>query len=204
MGWRSLRASRWVWASSPNWAMGWLFTRAVALRPGWSQAGASAVKVMAAGPPGGVKRERMDSMAPLSSKKRGEWAVYRSVVVGLPVRPRESWGDSWTALMMELSAGMVPVNIWPCSKRRTSFTSRLRLWASMFNMPGISEGRRRLASSERGFSMGTVCGVSEGDGSVMLIPTLATIELSRTWGTRFGWKRSASWWEAKVLEMDAL
>src|SRR2546429_5803798 len=112
MGWRSLRASRCVWASSPNWAMGWLLTRAVAERPGWSQAGASAVKVTAAGPPGGVKRERMDSMAPLSSKKRGDCAVYRSVVVGLPVRPRESWGDSWTALMMALSAAVVAVDYW--------------------------------------------------------------------------------------------
>src|SRR5882762_865685 len=45
MGWRSLRASRWVWASSPKWAMGWLLMRAVAARPGSSQAGASAVKV---------------------------------------------------------------------------------------------------------------------------------------------------------------
>src|SRR5882762_8058076 len=164
MGWRSLRPSRWVWASSPKWAMGWLFTRAVAERPGWSQAGASAVNAMADGPPGGVKRERMDSMAPLSSKKRGACAVYLSVVVGLPVRPRESWGDSWTVSMMELSAKTVAVKMWPCSKRRTSFTSRLRLWASMFNMPGMSEGRRRDASTERGFSMGTVRDVSEEDG----------------------------------------
>src|SRR5258707_200329 len=70
--------------------------------------------------------------------------------------------------MMALSAGMVPVKIWPCSKRRTSFTSRLRLWASMFNMPGMSEGRRRDASSERGFSMGTVRDVSEEDGLASL------------------------------------
>ena len=31
-------------------------------------------------------------------------------------------------------------------------------------MPGTSDGRRRLASSERGFSMGTVCGDLEEDG----------------------------------------
>src|SRR5271155_4073271 len=107
------------------------------------------------------------------------------------------------------SAGTVPVKIWPCSKRRTSFTSRLRLWASMFNMPGTSDGRRREASSERGFSMGTGWGkflaALRDDGLASLDnPPFA-------WGAKDGapgfwgsWKISVSWWLAKVLEMDSL
>src|SRR5260370_40222637 len=77
----------------------------------------------------------------------------------------------------EPSVGMAPVKIWPCSKRRTSFTSRVRLWASMVNMPGTSEGRRREASSESGFSrgMGAARPVAELEesGSLSRLPTLA-------------------------------
>ena len=53
---------------------------------------------------------------------------------------------------------VVPVKIWPCSKRRTSLTSRLRLWASIVTMPGMSEGRsKRGLFGERVF---------DGDGAV--------------------------------------
>src|ERR1700733_6797981 len=152
MGWRSLRWSRWEWASSPKWAMGWLFNKAVAERPGWSHCGTSGVKVRAddgkdeiqgslhcggkcaasgrddvssllfslfsvgADTAAWVKRERMDSMAPLSSKKGASGAVWSGVACGCAVvRPRESWNVSWTWWV-------VPVKMWPCSKRRTSFT----------------------------------------------------------------------------------
>jgi hypothetical protein len=89
----------------------------------------------------------------------------------------------------------------------------------MFNMPGIREGRRRLASSERGFSMGTVCGVLEEDGLASLDnPPFARSAKDGPPGFVAGppgfvvgvpgfvavWKRPASCWEAKVLEMDSL
>src|ERR1700722_14281179 len=113
------------------------------------------------------------------------------------------------------SAGMVPVKIWPCSKSRTSRTSRLRLCASMVTMPGMSEGRRREASSERGFSMGTVTVALDEDGEE---PTLCD-ETAKDGAPEFcalkfcapafcarteEQKRSASCWEAKVLETDSL
>src|ERR1700733_1497243 len=109
------------------------------------------------------KRERRDSMAPLSSKKGASSAEKRfEYFAAAVVRPRESCGVSSTSEMKVPSGGMVPVNIWPCSKRRTSRTSRLRLCASMVTMPEMRDGRRREASSESGFSMGTVvCGLED-------------------------------------------
>ncbi len=71
------------------------------------------------------------------------------------VRPMESCGVSVTSAMKLVSGAAVPVKTCPCSKRRTSRTSRLRLWASIVSMPGASTGRRREASSESGFSMAT-------------------------------------------------
>ena len=52
------------------------------------------------GPPVGLKRERRDSMAPLSSKNGASLAVRGGVVAGSrSVRPRESDGVSWTSAM---------------------------------------------------------------------------------------------------------
>ena len=60
-------------------------------------------------------------MAPLSSKMGASAAVWRRASVKVPVRPRVSCGVSTTSEMKEASAGMMPVKIWPCSKRRTVF-----------------------------------------------------------------------------------
>jgi hypothetical protein len=76
----------------------------------------------------------------------------------------------------------------------------------MFSMPGMSEGRRREASSERGFSMGTVLATLEEGGSLSRMPTRGD-EAAMYGAPGFVagiWKRAASCWEAKVLEMDSL
>jgi hypothetical protein len=110
----------------------------------------------------------------------------------------------------------------------------------MFSMPGMREGRRREASSESGFSMGTVLAVSEegglaspppraktlvGDPGPLDTPPFAKSAKDGPPGSWDGppeswvgipgfvvgasgfvavWKRSASCWLAKVLEMDSL
>ena len=103
------------------------------LEPG----GGFGVNVRAEGPPGEGEEGEQGFDGALELEEGGDLrGVDRSVAGTLPVRPRESWGDSWTAEMKEPSAGIMPVKIWPCSKRRTSFTSRLRLWASIVTCRG--------------------------------------------------------------------
>jgi hypothetical protein len=82
----------------------------------------------------------------------------------------------------------------------------------MFSMPGIREGRRSEASSERGFSIGTGLAALEESGSLSRMPTHgdgtamygAPGSSVGTLGFVAVWKRLASVWEAKVLEMDSL
>ena len=82
-----------VWASSPKWAMGWLLRRAVAERPGWSQAGASEVKVRAAWAAGRSEEGEEGFDCAFEFEEWGRLVRCGAVVAGMvPVRPRESWG----------------------------------------------------------------------------------------------------------------